>query len=79
MDIKKYKGIFVIGGPGTGKGTLCKYLCEKYNLIHLSIGDILREERKKSDSGCIELNKHITEFEKKRYFNEFGYRGGFFY
>lgn len=64
MENKKFTGVIVIGGPGSGKGTLCNYLSQKYNFIHLSIGDILREERKKSKLDCIELNKHITEFEK---------------
>ena len=38
----KIKTIFVLGGPGSGKGTLCKKLKEFFNCEHLSCGDILR-------------------------------------
>lgn len=34
--------IVIFGPPGSGKGTQSKKLIEKYNLIHLSTGDILR-------------------------------------
>ncbi|XP_076359912.1 adenylate kinase isoenzyme 1-like [Tachypleus tridentatus] len=36
--------IFVIGGPGSGKGTQCAKIVEKYNYTHLSTGDLLRDE-----------------------------------
>ena len=31
-------------GPGAGKGTQCQLLSKHYNYIHLSAGDLLREE-----------------------------------
>ena len=37
---------FVLGGPGSGKGTQCAKLKEKYNFVHLSAGDLLRDEAK---------------------------------
>jgi adenylate kinase len=37
--------IVLLGAPGAGKGTQCKSLVERYGLIHLSSGDILRQER----------------------------------
>ncbi|XP_015113290.1 adenylate kinase isoenzyme 1 isoform X1 [Diachasma alloeum] len=38
------KTIWVIGGPGCGKGTQCDKIIAKYGLLHLSSGDLLREE-----------------------------------
>lgn len=36
--------IFVLGGPGCGKGTQCEKIVAKYGYTHLSSGDLLREE-----------------------------------
>ena len=38
------KTIWVIGGPGSGKGTQCERIIEKYGFFHISSGDLLREE-----------------------------------
>ena len=37
--------IVILGAPGAGKGTQCKRVVEKYDLHHLSSGDILRKNR----------------------------------
>ena len=42
MDPNKVNVVFIIGGPGSGKGTLCKKLKEDFHYEHLSTGDILR-------------------------------------
>jgi|TARA_B100000678_G_scaffold180251_1_gene150409 Adenylate kinase and related kinases len=34
----------IMGPPGAGKGTQAKILSDQYNLVHLSTGDILRNE-----------------------------------
>ena len=34
---------FVMGGPGSGKGTQCARLVERFGMKHLSAGDLLRE------------------------------------
>jgi len=36
--------IVLFGAPGAGKGTQAVTLARKYNLVHLSTGDILRKE-----------------------------------
>jgi len=41
---KKLPIIWVLGGPGSGKGTQCEKLVERYGFVHLSSGDLLREE-----------------------------------
>ncbi|XP_007434504.1 adenylate kinase isoenzyme 1 isoform X1 [Python bivittatus] len=42
--LKNHKIIFVVGGPGSGKGTQCEKIVEKYGYTHLSTGDLLRAE-----------------------------------
>lgn len=39
-----YPIIFIVGGPGSGKGTQCEKIAKTYNLAHLSSGDLLRAE-----------------------------------
>lgn len=36
--------IFVVGGPGSGKGTQCEKIVKKYGYSHFSSGDLLRAE-----------------------------------
>lgn len=53
--------IWVLGGPGSGKGTQCARLVERYGFQHLSSGDLLREE---VASGS-EKGKELNEMMKK--------------
>ena len=37
--------VFVLGGPGAGKGTMCELAEQQLGWTHLSAGDLLRAER----------------------------------
>ena len=50
--------LLIMGPPGAGKGTQAKILSSKFNLIHLSTGDILRSEISKGSS--IETKSSIS-------------------
>ncbi|KAH9063678.1 UMP-CMP kinase [Lactarius deliciosus] len=64
FDKEKVTVIFVLGGPGAGKGTQCSLLVEKYNFSHLSTGDLLRAEQDRPDSQFGDLIRtHIREGE----------------
>ena len=46
--------IIICGAPGSGKGTQSALINDKYNLLHLSTGDLLRAEiAAKSDLGRV--------------------------
>lgn len=47
--------IFVLGGPGVGKGTQCARLVQEYGFVHLSAGDLLRQEQSRPGSPFYEL------------------------
>lgn len=38
--------VFVLGGPGAGKGTMCELAAEQLGWVHLSVGDLLRAEQR---------------------------------
>ncbi|KAG9136018.1 hypothetical protein Leryth_015884 [Lithospermum erythrorhizon] len=39
-----YKVVYVLGGPGSGKDTLCAKLCAQFGFAHLSVGELLDKE-----------------------------------
>jgi len=54
IDAKdKFKAILILGPPGSGKGTLGKFLSSAGNLFHLSSGDIFRGLDPDSPTGKI--------------------------
>lgn len=58
----KYNVVFVLGGPGAGKGTQCERIQEVFGYQHLSAGDLLREERLQPNSEFgAEIDRHIKE------------------
>ncbi|KAI8830922.1 adenylate kinase-domain-containing protein [Chytriomyces cf. hyalinus JEL632] len=53
--------VFVLGGPGAGKGTQCANIVKDYGFVHLSAGDLLREERQRKGSPYGELINNIIK------------------
>ena len=43
------ENLILIAAPGAGKGTLSKQLQERYGYVHISTGDLLREQASKGD------------------------------
>ena len=53
--------LVLFGPPGAGKGTQSTKLIEKYNLVHLSTGDILRNEIKNGTALGLAAKKLMDE------------------
>ena len=53
--------IFVLGGPGAGKGTQCAQLVAEFGCSHLSAGDLLREERKSGSKNGELIQSYIDQ------------------
>ncbi|KAB5595704.1 Cytidylate kinase [Ceratobasidium theobromae] len=60
FDSNKVMVIYVLGGPGAGKGTQCAEIVRDFGFVHLSAGDLLREEQKREGSqfGAL-ISEHI--------------------
>lgn len=57
----KFEVVFVLGGPGAGKGTQCSLIVENFGYTHLSAGDLLREERNSGSELADMINNFIKE------------------
>ena len=55
--------VFVIGGPGSGKGTMSKLANMQLGWHHLSTGELLRAEREKGGVTATAIEKYMTEGE----------------
>jgi adenylate kinase len=55
--------IILFGPPGAGKGTQAEFLVEKFNLLHLSTGDLLRSQIEAQTPLGIEAKKFIDRGE----------------
>merc|ERR1712170_155930 len=58
VKMSKPNVVFVLGAPGAGKGTQCTNIVDKFGYVHLSAGDLLRQERKSEGSQYGELIEH---------------------
>jgi len=61
FDDKKVTVIYVLGGPGAGKGTQCALLVKDYDFVHLSAGDLLRAEQDRDGSQYGDLIKEYIK------------------
>lgn len=52
--------IAIFGVPGAGKGTQCKLLSSKLDLVHISTGDLIRKEISDKTTIGIEIQKIIN-------------------
>lgn len=52
--------VFVLGGPGAGKGTMCELAESQLGWTHLSTGDLLRKEREKGGSTAATIGEFIA-------------------
>jgi len=69
--------VMIAGAPAAGKGTQCAKIIEKYNLVHISVGDLLRDEVKNGtpagkkakefmDKGVLVPDEVVVEMVKNR-------------
>lgn len=53
--------VFVLGGPGAGKGTMCELAELQLDWVHLSMGNLLREEQQKQNVHAATIEQSLTE------------------
>jgi UMP-CMP kinase len=55
--------IFILGGPGSGKGTMCALAETQLGWTHLSTGDLLRAEREAGGPTAATIERYLTDGE----------------
>ncbi|CAM9277365.1 unnamed protein product, partial [Phaeothamnion confervicola] len=53
--------VFVLGGPGSGKGTQCANIVRDFGYTHLSAGDLLRAEQASGSEVAAMIQTYIKE------------------
>lgn len=62
FDPARITVVYVLGGPGAGKGTQCARLVAEKSFVHLSAGDLLRAEQNREGSKVGQLiRQYIKE------------------
>lgn len=51
--------IILLGGPGAGKGTQSEFLTNKFSMLHISTGDLLREAVANQTEAGIQAKKYM--------------------
>lgn len=76
-SLEKFPNIIILGQQGSGKGAYAQGLCNKFGYVHISTGDLLREEIKKGseigkkieylvNSGKLVSDEIVTEVLEKK-------------
>lgn len=63
LDPQNPQLIFVLGGPGSGKGTQCDRLIRDYHYEHISVGDVLREKVERGGEESVRLKEMMVKGE----------------
>ena len=53
--------IVLLGAPGVGKGTIAELIMQRYGILHISTGEILRKEIRKGTA----IGKKVKSFIEK--------------
>lgn len=53
--------ILISGAPASGKGTQCEYVVDKYDVVHISTGDMLRSAVKKKTTLGVKAKSYMDE------------------
>lgn len=62
MTVKsKLLKALILGAPGSGKGTISSRIVNKYNVLHISSGDILRDHIQKKTTLGKEVKSYLDE------------------
>ena len=59
--------IWILGGPGSGKGTQCAKMVQEFGFTHISSGDLLRKEVSKYCVFLISLQMCFVIFDLDRF------------
>ena len=64
-SVEEFEGkpyvIFVIGGPGCGKGTQCKRIVKNFGYVSFSTGDLLRKYVEEKKEGYEDISNKMKE------------------
>lgn len=60
VPLPKPNVVFVLGGPGSGKGTMCALAEAQLGWVHLSAGELLRNERERGGPTAETIENHLT-------------------
>lgn len=55
------KRLIILGAPGSGKGSQCKWITKDYNVPHISTGDIFRKNISEGTALGLEAKKYMDE------------------